>query len=406
MDAVVKEIGFDGFDEGLKLSSLVYYGTAPSSAELEGRRKILGDTALMGVFYADKLVATAANLSLELTIPGGVVVPVLGLTEVAVLPTHRRRGAMRSLVQDHLARAKESGAIASILQPTESSIYGRFGYGVGTYRVDWEMVSGSDIFDAADYNKVELSLIRDKEEITRVLPPLFDSYRVRQAGEICRGKSWWSILADDPEWNRNAPGNLQHVVATLDGKCHGYASYRFVPEWEGSLPNHRVVVSDLVTLSAAGMSSLVRYLTNIDLSRRVLFRMSYPSDSLRELFQSPRLVRTVDNRDFLWIRIVDTPAALVRRHYRGKAQFVIEVVDGECRTTYEVEANDDGAYCQESNRSPDLSISLATLSSVFLGSGSLVEMAKIGRASYNNNNVIEIVDRAFATPGPRCSTRF
>ena len=66
-------------------------------------------------------------LDLKLTVPGGAVLPMAGLSWVAVSPTHRRRGALRAMFAELHGRMGDY-PIAG-LQASEAGIYGRFGYG-------------------------------------------------------------------------------------------------------------------------------------------------------------------------------------------------------------------------------------------------------------------------------------
>jgi hypothetical protein len=43
------------------------------------------------------IVGMAHYLDLQLTVPGGAVLPMAGITIVAVAPTHRRRGILRTM---------------------------------------------------------------------------------------------------------------------------------------------------------------------------------------------------------------------------------------------------------------------------------------------------------------------
>ena len=91
---------------------------------------------LHSAFDGDEMVGTAMSLPLTVTVPGGASVPASGLTWVATLPNHRRKGVMAALLGAHLAHAREQGAVASVLNAVESALYGRYGYGTATYDVE------------------------------------------------------------------------------------------------------------------------------------------------------------------------------------------------------------------------------------------------------------------------------
>ena len=66
--------------------------------------------------------------------PGGALLPAAAVSWVSVLPTHRRRGVLTQMMAAMHDDARERGEPAAILTASESSIYGRFGYGVAAWR--------------------------------------------------------------------------------------------------------------------------------------------------------------------------------------------------------------------------------------------------------------------------------
>ena len=48
---------------------------------------------------------------------------------IGVLPTHRRRGVTRELLDAQIAGAREQGIAVAALTASEATIYGRFGFG-------------------------------------------------------------------------------------------------------------------------------------------------------------------------------------------------------------------------------------------------------------------------------------
>ena len=78
------------------------------------------------------IVGMSHYLDLQLTVPGGAVVPVAGITWVAVAPTHRRRGVLRAMYTELHQRIAEARYPIAALTASEGGIYGRFGYGPAT----------------------------------------------------------------------------------------------------------------------------------------------------------------------------------------------------------------------------------------------------------------------------------
>src|SRR3954447_18945729 len=83
----------------------------------------------LGLFDGDRVAATSGIYSLEMTVPGGGVVPTAGITWVTVSPTHRRQGVLTAIMRRQLEEVHAAGREpVAALWAAESSIYGRFGY--------------------------------------------------------------------------------------------------------------------------------------------------------------------------------------------------------------------------------------------------------------------------------------
>ena len=90
-------------------------------------------------FDGDQIVATAAALSFELTVPGHALVPTAGVTMVGVRPTHRRQGLLVRMMEEQLADVAARSEPLAVLTASETAIYGRFGYGLATFSSFWSL---------------------------------------------------------------------------------------------------------------------------------------------------------------------------------------------------------------------------------------------------------------------------
>src|SRR2546423_3692062 len=72
-------------------------------------------------------VGGAGAFSFELSVPGGAV-PAAGTTVVGVLPTHRRRGVLTSMMRAQLDDCRRRGDPVAYLWASEGTIYPRFGF--------------------------------------------------------------------------------------------------------------------------------------------------------------------------------------------------------------------------------------------------------------------------------------
>ena len=80
--------------------------------------------------------------SFQLSVPGQEMLPAAGVTFVAVLPTHRRRGVLSSLMRRQLADVRDRGEPLAILWASEAVIYGRYGYGRASWHLGFTLRRG------------------------------------------------------------------------------------------------------------------------------------------------------------------------------------------------------------------------------------------------------------------------
>src|SRR4051794_8901962 len=86
-------------------------------------------------FEDGRIVGAGRNYSFEVTVPGGGLLPAAAISWISVLPTHRRRGILTGTMAALHADARDHGEPVGILTASESAIYGRFGYGIATWRL-------------------------------------------------------------------------------------------------------------------------------------------------------------------------------------------------------------------------------------------------------------------------------
>ena len=110
----------------------------------------------------EQIVAATAIYTRRISVPGGEV-PVAGVTQVGVRPTHRRRGLLTALMRRQLDDVHEAGAEAiAALWASETVIYGRYGYGWAALAADIHVQSRVARLRAAPQADVELMLAPPK----------------------------------------------------------------------------------------------------------------------------------------------------------------------------------------------------------------------------------------------------
>jgi predicted acetyltransferase len=327
------------------------------------------------------IVGTAANIPFQMTVPGGEI-PVAGLSMVGVRATHRRRGILRQVMRRHLEDTHARGEIASILWASEAAIYQRFGYGIGSYRARIAVERGRAAYLGQGESIGQLRLITHTEACES-LPALHEQIRRMIPGGLRRSAFWWDTrrLADF-EWVRHGGSPLFRAVLELDGRLVGYALYRIHPGWHDTgVRTTWLDVLEVLAESPSATLALWQYLFNVDLVTQVRSHTLYNDYPLLFALQEPRALQFRVG-DGLWLRVVDVQAVLSARTYGIADTLTFELSDTLCPWNdgvWRLEASPNGAQLRRSTTPPDLRLSAAELSAIYLGGVACTSLWRAGR---------------------------
>ena len=278
-------------------------------------------TAALG---ADRPVATFCSWDSELTVCPGVGIPAWLISEVTVRPTHARRGLLRRLMTDDLTEAHERGFPVAALTASEATIYGRFGFGAGTFNTEITVDAHTRLqLKAPTVGTVEMA---DNEAVARFAPEIFARFHEGTAGSVTRQDKWWGLVSGAWDWHAGkADPEIRTAVHYDDaGRADGYVSYKFLPTqgFEGALK-----VVDLVSPSWQGRIALWEYLCNLDLVTEVRYGSAPMEDPLMwgMVDMSKYTVRKRFER--VWLRVLDPVAALSARRYTSPRRITVSIVD-------------------------------------------------------------------------------
>ena len=399
-------------EQGDQFSSVmaVAFGETFSAEELADHDRWFEYDRSMAAFDGDRIVGTGGAFSMDLTLPGLTTIPIGGLTAIAVLPTYRRRGILRSMIAYHFAECEGRGELVSGLGASESVIYGRFGYGLATTFADYEIDPRRAQFLRQPAGRGRLRLL-EPEETAKIVPPLYDRYRRGQPGELSRPQVWWDVYARDPEWTRQGASRHYDVVYESDpGRVDGWVSYRVENRWPNGLAANILKVRMLVGLSPEAEAALWRYLLDMDLAGTVKLTDRPDDDPIRWRLADPRRLRITDMGDQLWLRLLDLRGALAARRYAVDGDLVLEVTDAlrpRNQGRFRLEGGPDGATCEPTTASPDLGLDIADLGAAYLGGASVASLVRAERVTELTSGALLRADRMFAAwPPPVCTTHF
>ena len=375
----------------------VAFGGEPTADDGSDRLAALFDDGRMHSAYDDgAVVGSAGAFTYELTTPGGTV-PAAGVTVVAVLPTHRRRGILRGLMRTQLDDVRARGEAVAILWASEERIYGRFGYGLASLRLETEIEPRHVGFRNDERLPVNARIV-DEQEAARLIPPIYDAVRARTPGMVSRSPEWWQKrrLFDSPQQARGA-GSLFRVVLEHDGDPVAYALYRLKMDF-GQDFGAELFVTEAMGVSTAPTREIWRYIFDVDLVRKVRAGLLPVDHPLLLMLDQPRKLsaRIVDA---LWCRVVDVPAALRARAY-GEGVVVFELSDAFERSN-EGRWRLDGGEATRTDAEPDLRLDVSALGSAYLGGFTFSELLRAGQVEEMRAGGAARADAVFATGHPK-----
>ncbi|MGI8794638.1 MAG: GNAT family N-acetyltransferase, partial [Acidimicrobiales bacterium] len=354
----------------------------------------------------DEVVGTSLAYGFRLSVPGRArEIATAGFSGLSVLPTHRRVGILRELMRRNLDDAHRRGEVLSVLWPSESGIYRRFGYGVGTTTLSWEIErTRATLIDGLDSGgRTVRFLPNDPAKVAELIAPVHDAVRQDRPGMLGRDATWWAYRTASA-----ATGNCWIGVDGPDG-LEGYATYSVSGSWESDGPANEVSLGEFASTTTEAEIALWRYLLDIDLVRRITTWGRPPDETLPYLLRDPRRLQR-RAYDGLWVRTVDLAACLAGRAYAGPLDIVLEVTDGFCQWNegrWHLSTDGASATCTRSMAEPDLSLDVGEVGSAFLGGQSLRTLARAGLVHERTEGALQAADLAFAwSPAPWAITWF
>ena len=353
-------------------------------------------------FDGGEIIGISRAYSFEMVMPGGATVPAAAVSWVSVLPTHRRQGVLTRMINALHDDARERGEPAAILTASESLIYGRFGYGIATWRVGLSAQRSQITFLDSAPPAGDVRLVGIDEGKT-LLPEIYSRIGRERAGMVTRTDFWWPSVFWDYMFGNGKKAEFIAIHRNEQGIDDGWVAYESQGKWTDGLPHGTLQAWDLLGADATVRAALERYCFEVDLLDRVEFVHAPVDDPLRHMVTDPRRVRVDYVNDGLWIAPLDPQVLLASRTYATPGRVVLDI-EG---TAYAIEATDDKVSVEVSADPPDLACNTAVLGMTILGGNRWDELASAGRVAVHNANALALADQMFATsPAPALFTGF
>jgi predicted acetyltransferase len=350
-------------------------------------------------FEDGRIVGVSRTYTFELTMPGGALLPSAAVSWVSVQPTHRRRGILTRMMAAMHDDARDRDEPAAILTASESSIYGRFGYGVAAWNLRLAADRVHIAFSPRDSDAGRMRLV-DKEEATRALPEMYERARLNRAGMVTRPPFWW----DQVYWDffvARIKACFFAIHTDASGRDDGYVVYGMTPDGPGT-GKRELTIIDMQSDTPATRVELWRYVFGVDLIDRVASILAPVDDPLRHVVVDSRRVEVTGVSDHLWLAPLDPLQVLASRRYTvpGRVVITTHLPDGSARTVA-VEATEAGTACEAVDEPADLTCDSTVLGMCALGGNRWSELASAGRVEVGRPEVLARADAMFLTsPAP------
>lgn len=404
----VRSVGDDAWAAFVETDSQAFGMTVPPEV-VEAEHEFFALDRNIAAFDGATVAGIATAYSLQVGVPGGVV-PAAGVSWVSVLPTHRRRGVLRSLMHHQLHDVHDQGVEpVAILWASEPPIYGRFGYGCATRACALEVPRDPRALRADAPVDPDLRLRLVRSEDWKLTADTYAEVARNRPGMLTRDERWWLRAVRDHPSLREGRSELRCVVAEDETGVRGYARYSTKADWTPTGPRGNVSVREVMAVDGPAKAALYRYLFDLDLMATVELWNTPVDDPIMHWLDNPR---TAAPRllDALYVRVVDLAAALRARTYTVPVDVVLEVSDEICPWNagrWRLVSDADGVRCERSELTADLSMAVTEVGAAYLGGTSLDELAMAGRVIEHTPGALRTTSAAFtSSPAPWCPVIF
>lgn len=352
----------------------------------------------LAAYDGGQIVGTSIDMPLDLTVPGGQRARAVGLTWVGVVPTARRRGVLRAMVDRQLSDAREQGVPLAALFSSETTIYGRFGFGPATERMTRASIeTRHGAFHRPFSDEGSLEMIEEEEPLD-LMREVHEHARAQRPGDVSRHPADW----EDLMFHIGACFKVLH--RDRDGNPDGYAVYDVERRWEDEMPRHVADVRELISVTDAAHRALWRFLLDLDLVAEVRVTNRPLDEPIRWLLREHRHFMVQHVSDGMWLAPLDVAAALTERGYLSDGVLRVEV-GGVGR--FELEAADGGARCEPTTAAAEIELPVSALGSLYLGGVSAETLRASGRLrELEPGAAVRAAELFRAERVPWCSTEF
>lgn len=284
-----------------------FLGSASNRAALDAHiEEFVANRRLSAVYDPEGVdpltpIATSNSWIGPLSLPGDRDVDAWAISGVTTAQTHRRRGIQRQIMEAELRTAASLGVPVAMLTVSESSIYGRYGFGVAalaaTYTISTRGLTwtGPQVDGRLDF--ITAQQWRD------AAPDLFETVRLRHPGEARPFALRWDQIAGIVSWQGDKSAD-RHALQYRDaaGVVRGLAIYTVA-----DAPGFERMSVDVINVIAStddAYAALWRFFVEMDLVGTVTYSLGSIDEPMRWMVSDARAVE-VRTFDMQYLRVLD-----------------------------------------------------------------------------------------------------
>lgn len=289
---------------------LAYSFTGDRSQEGRERMKHVESMGSAFALYDGGQMAACLRILPLQTFIHGAAIPLGGISGVACLPEHRRKGYVGRLLRHALAVMREQGQPLSSLFTPHPSLYRRYGWMTASnalsYRLNPKDISLTNSAPPAGHS------YRITEEEWPTIADVYRRFAAHRNGYLNRDERWWKEAIFRRIYDTKRKLSDVAVWANGQGQPSGYLVYHSSSEQPPDAPSiDKIYVEELIALETNAYSGLLRYLLAHDLATSITW-FGTVDEPLSLIVEEPdRIKREI--WDGFMLRLVDLEKAFAAR---------------------------------------------------------------------------------------------
>ena len=380
-----------------------YAFSSDRAAEARERMKHIEAIGEDYALYDDGEMAACLRLYSMRTFIHGASIPLSGVSHVACLPEHRRKGYVGRLLRHALGVMRDAGQPLSTLWTPHPSLYRRYGWMVASeayfYRFNPKQIAPADARPPAG------SSHRISEEQWPAIAAVFNRFAAPRNGYLDRDEHWWKEMVFRRIYDEKR--NLNDVAVWTDGagEPRGYVIYH--SERDHRTDGHdvtKLIADELIALDGDAYKGLLRYLLSHDLADEVVL-WARADEPLPLAVDEPWRIKMEHWHGFM-LRLVDVEQAIAARPPAVNAPegaFTIHLADAAApwnQGLWRIECSGGRLTASRSEGAAALSTDAAAFAAMYNGYLRPTEAVRSGLAETSDPAAAGLADRILAVDSP------